>query len=241
MAEILRGAPAAEALCEALSPRVRVLRDRGTAPTLAIVRVGARPDGVAYESSILNRCAKVGIEVQRCVLPEDCVRARLPEEIRRIKENPLVHGCLMIRPLGNLALEQEARALLAPEKDVDGMTPLSLAAVFIGNGPGYPPCTAHACLEILDDYRIPLRGRRAVVIGRSLAAGHATSSAGRHRGYLPLRNRGTGGHLPGGRHPRRCGRAGRNGELLLSLAGPGDYRCRRQPGWKRETAGQCAL
>ena len=57
MAEILRGAPAAEALCEALSPRVRVLRDRGTAPTLAIVRVGARPDGVAFESSILNRCA----------------------------------------------------------------------------------------------------------------------------------------------------------------------------------------
>lgn len=171
MADILRGAPAAEALSGALALRVRALRDRGVLPLLTVLRVGARPDGVAYENSILKRCAKAGVEVRRSLLPEDCARARLLDAVRAINEDPSVHGCLLLSPLGNLALEEEARALLAPEKDVDGMTPLSLAAVFTGRGPGYPPCTAQACLEILDHYQIPLGGRRAVVIGRSLVVG----------------------------------------------------------------------
>ncbi len=171
-ADILRGAPAAAALSEALAPRVRAMWERGgTVPTLAILRVGDPPDGAAYENSILKRCAKVGVEVRRYLIPEEQAGARLPDAIREINEDPAVHGCLLLRPLADRAAELEAQTLLRPEKDVDGMTPLSLSAVFTGRGPGYPPCTARACLELLDYYRVPLRGRRAVVVGRSLVAG----------------------------------------------------------------------
>lgn len=172
MADILRGAPVAAALTETLALRVQVLRDRaGIVPTLAVLRVGSPPSGVSYENSILKRCAKVGVEVRRLLLPEGCGKARLLDAVRAINEDPAIHGCLLLRPLEDPAAETEAQSLLSPEKDVDGMTPLSLAAVFTGQGPGYPPCTAQACMELLDHYRIPLRGRRAVVIGRSLVVG----------------------------------------------------------------------
>lgn len=63
------------------------------------------------------------------------------------------------------------RAVLAPEKDVDGITDLSLAGVFTGAATGFAPCTAQACVEILDFYQVPLSGRRVTVVGRSLAVG----------------------------------------------------------------------
>ena len=81
----------------------------------------------------------------------------------------------MFRPLSNKDDETAACALLAPEKDVDCMTSGSLASVFTGKGAGYPPCTAQACLELLDYYGIPLRGKRVTVIGRSLVIGKPVS------------------------------------------------------------------
>ena len=63
------------------------------------------------------------------------------------------------------------RAALAPEQDIDGITDGSLAGVFTNTDLGYAPCTAQACLEILKYYNIPLSGRRAVVVGRSLVVG----------------------------------------------------------------------
>ena len=77
----------------------------------------------------------------------------------------------MFRPLPKHLCEEEARRALLPSKDVDGITDGSLAAVFAGTEGGYPPCTAQACVELLKHYNIPLKGRRAVVIGRSLVIG----------------------------------------------------------------------
>ena len=67
--------------------------------------------------------------------------------------------------------DRAVRAALAPEKDVDGITDASLAGVFTGSGVGYAPCTAQACVEILDHYGIPLEGKRVTVVGRSLVVG----------------------------------------------------------------------
>lgn len=67
--------------------------------------------------------------------------------------------------------DRTVRAALAPEKDIDGITDDSLAGVFTNTDLGYAPCTAQACLEILKYYNIPLSGRRAVVVGRSLVVG----------------------------------------------------------------------
>lgn len=175
MAELLKGAPVAAALTAALAARCGTLKEKGVAPTLAIVRVGERPDDISYENAAVRRCAKTGVEVKRFLLPENCVKEQLLNTIREINEDSTIHGCLMFRPLPDKGMEEAACGLLSPAKDVDGMTAGSLAAVFSGRGAGYPPCTAQACLEILDHYSVDLTGRRAVVVGRSLVIGKPVS------------------------------------------------------------------
>lgn len=171
MAVIWKGAPVAAALSEALAARCQALRQAGVTPTLALVRVGQRPDDISYETGAMKRCDKVGISVRQFLLPENCSREELLETIQEVNADPGIHGCLLFRPLPRREDEEKVCALLAPEKDVDGMTAGSLASVFTSKGPGFPPCTAQACLEILDHYGVSLEGKRAVVIGRSLVIG----------------------------------------------------------------------
>ena len=95
----------------------------------------------------------------------------LLDVIRQINGDASVHGCLIFRPLPKRFDDRRIQEALAPEKDVDGITDGSLAGVFTNTALGYPPCTAQACLEILKYYDIPLSGKRAVVVGRSLVVG----------------------------------------------------------------------
>ena len=90
---------------------------------------------------------------------------------------PAVHGCLLLRPLPPHLRGEESDlcARLAPDKDVDGMTPESAAAVFTGQGRGFSPCTAEACMALLRHYGIDSCGRHAVVIGRSPVVGRPVS------------------------------------------------------------------
>lgn len=167
MSTLLRGAPVAERLTLDLSRRSAALRHRGVIPALAILRIGSSPGDLAYEKSAAARCAKCGIEVRH--LSWDSA-APLADAIRAVNGDPSIHGCLLLRPLADRAAEAAAGQLLSPDKDVDGMTPGSLAGLLTGRG-GFAPCTAQACLELLDYYGVPLAGRRAVVVGRSLVVG----------------------------------------------------------------------
>ncbi|MBQ3277368.1 MAG: bifunctional 5,10-methylene-tetrahydrofolate dehydrogenase/5,10-methylene-tetrahydrofolate cyclohydrolase [Oscillospiraceae bacterium] len=171
MAEILKGAPAAAALTEQLIRRAEALKERGVVPTLAILRVGEREDDISYETGARKRCAKVGVEVRQFLLPADGTKEQLLDAVREINADRSIHGCLMFRPLPDRDMENAACALLAPEKDVDGMTAGSLAAVYAGKGAGFAPCTAQAVMELLDHYGVALTGKRAVVVGRSLVIG----------------------------------------------------------------------
>lgn len=182
MAELWKGAPVATALTERLIPRAKALVEKGVTPTLAIVRVGERPEDLSYERGALKRCEKVGIAVRQYLLTSEATQTDLMEVIEDINGDDSIHGCLMFRPLPKHMDEAAACAALSPAKDVDGITAGSLAAVFSGSGAGYPPCTAQACLEILDHYGYELKGRRAVVVGRSLVIGKPVSMLllGRH-------------------------------------------------------------
>jgi len=175
MAELWKGAPVAAALTEELTVRCEKLTVAGIVPTLAILRVGERPDDISYETGAMKRCAKIGVAVKQFLLPADCSKEQLLDAIREINEDKAIHGCLMFRPLPDKAMEEAACALLAPEKDVDCMTAGSLASVFTGKGAGYPPCTAQACMEILAHYGVDLTGKRVTVIGRSLVIGKPVS------------------------------------------------------------------
>ena len=171
MAMILKGAPVVAAMNEANAARCEALKAKGITPTLAVVRVGAREDDLSYERGVTARCGKVGVAVRQYLLPADAAQEQLLDVIHGINADPAIHGCLLFRPLPKQFDDRTIRAALSPEKDIDGITDGSLAGVFTNTAIGYPPCTAQACLEILRHYDLPLSGKRAVVVGRSLVVG----------------------------------------------------------------------
>ena len=171
MAAILKGAPVVASMNEANAARCAALSEKGIIPTLAVVRVGAREDDLSYERGVMTRCGKVGVAVRQFLLPADASQDELLDVIQKINADASIHGCLLFRPLPKQFDDRTIRAALDPKKDIDGITDGSLAGVFTNTAIGYPPCTAQACLEILKYYQIPLSGKRAVVVGRSLVVG----------------------------------------------------------------------
>lgn len=171
MASILKGAPVVAAMNERNAALCEQLKTKGVVPTLAVVRVGAREDDLSYERGVMTRCGKVGVEVKQYLLPADAAQDDLLKVIAEINADDAIHGCLLFRPLPKQFDDRTVRAALAPEKDIDGITDGSLAGVFTNTDLGYAPCTAQACLEILKHYNVPLSGKRAVVVGRSLVVG----------------------------------------------------------------------
>ena len=171
MAQLLKGAEVVSALNETIKSDVAALAARGVTPTLVILRVGDKPDDLAYERGATKRAETVGVAVRQIVLPESVSQEALIAEIEKINSDDTIHGCLMLRPLPKHIDDLRAREALLPEKDIDGITEGSLAGVFAGIKRGFPPCTAQACLEILKHYGIDPAGKRAVVIGRSLVIG----------------------------------------------------------------------
>jgi len=171
MAEILKGKPAADALNEKIVNEVNLLSKINIRPALAIVRVGSKPDDIAYERGAVKRCEKTGAAVRAITLPEDVSQSRLVEAIQKLNEDRSVHGILLLRPLPAHIDDDLIRNTLAPEKDVDGITDGSLAGVFVGTELGFPPCTPQACMEMLDYYGVEVKGKNVVVIGRSTVVG----------------------------------------------------------------------
>lgn len=171
MARIFKGAEVAAALTDDLSRRAASLAAAGIMPTLAVLRVGERADDIAYEAAAMKRCAAVGIDVKNLHLAADCSCGDLLCAVDAVNKDDSIHGLLLLRPLVHAEAEAAARAALSPEKDVDGMTDLSLCGVFTGEAIGFPPCTAEACVALLDHYGIALTGKRVTVVGRSLVVG----------------------------------------------------------------------
>lgn len=101
MSTILKGAPVVAAMNEANAARCAALREKGVVPTLAVVRVGARPDDLSYEKGVMARCAKVGVEVKQFLLPADASQEELLRVIAGINADAAIHGCLLFRPCPN--------------------------------------------------------------------------------------------------------------------------------------------
>lgn len=173
MAKLLTGREAASALTAALQRRTAALAERGVTPKLAILRCGENESDSAYLRSAQQRAARCGVAVEVTSLPEPATREALLAAIDGVNRDASVHGCLLLRPLPSHLREAEAAicSRLLPEKDVDGMTDASAAAVYLGRAEGFAPCTAEAVTVLLDHYGIDCAGKRAVVIGRSPVVG----------------------------------------------------------------------
>ncbi len=175
MAKILRGTEAAAALTAELIERTKQLYKAGITPCLAIVRIGDRPDDMAYEHGASKRCEKIGISVRPVHFPETVTQSELVREIESLNEDTSVHGVLLLKPMPRHIDDAAVCAALSPAKDVDGITKGSLASLYAGSGDGYAPCTAEACIAVLKHFDIPIEGRHAVVVGRSLVIGKPVS------------------------------------------------------------------
>ena len=182
MAELLKGKAVADSLTAQSAQKVEELKAKGITPTLAIVRLGENPGDLSYEKGALKRAEKTGIAVKQFVFEETMSQEELVTVIKDINADDSIHGVLMFRPLPKHIDEKAVCETLAPEKDMDGITSGSMAGVFMDTAMGYPPCTAQACMEILDHYGIELKGKKVTIMGRSLVIGKpvAMMVMGRH-------------------------------------------------------------
>ncbi len=171
MAEILKGKPVADAIKAELIEKVEKLKTRGITPKLGIIRVGARPDDLFYEGGAKKTCQGVGMDSEVFEFPETIDQASFEKAVKEIGAKKDVNGILMFSPLPKTLDERKIRTLIPVEKDVDCLTIGGAAKVFTDDPTGFPPCTPTACMEMLHFYNIPIKGRKCVVLGRSLVVG----------------------------------------------------------------------
>ncbi|MBP5231583.1 MAG: bifunctional 5,10-methylenetetrahydrofolate dehydrogenase/5,10-methenyltetrahydrofolate cyclohydrolase [Clostridia bacterium] len=166
-----RGKPVSDAVLEDLQPRIGRLKERGTVPKLMVLRVGERPEDLAYERGIGKRFAAAGALAETAVFPVNVSQDVLEEAVRSWNEREDVHGILIFRPLPRPLDENRLVRVLDPEKDVDGMTERNALRVYFGDRAGFAPCTPQAVLEMLDYYGYDVCGKNVAVIGRSRVVG----------------------------------------------------------------------
>ena len=170
MEKILSGKPAMQHYVDALKARVEKLSVK---PGLCVVWVGDDPSAESYGASIRRRAEMVGVELRTVNLPGSASQADVLACIDALNADDSVHGVLLYLPLpGALhGCEDTICARLDPKKDVDGVTAASAAALYLGEPGGFAPCTAEACLRVLEYYDVPLAGKNACVVGRSRVIG----------------------------------------------------------------------
>jgi methylenetetrahydrofolate dehydrogenase (NADP+)/methenyltetrahydrofolate cyclohydrolase len=148
----------------------QITREVGTAPCLATVLVGDDPASVTYVRMKRTRCEKAGIVSRHVGLPATTTTAELVGAITALSQDPQVHGILLQHPVPSHIDERAAFEAIAPEKDVDGVTMQSFAAMSFGL-PGFVSCTPGGIMRMLDEYDVDLAGKHAVVVGRSAILG----------------------------------------------------------------------
>ena len=171
----MKGSEVAAAMKEELLREVEKLAQKGIVPQLGIVRVGARPDDLAYERGAVKRMEAVGIRCKVIELPELINQEEFEKEFSAVNSDPDIHGILLFRPLPKQLNEDPVRSMINPKKDVDCMSPVNMAKVFAGDESGFAPCTPEAVMEVLAHFGIDLKGKRVTVVGRSMVVGKPLS------------------------------------------------------------------
>lgn len=174
-AKILRGKPVTEAMTSAIRSDVEMLKSKGVTPKLAIIRMGSRPDDIAYEQSLKRYCAAAGVDTQVFELCIDAPESELKELLFTLGCDKDVHGILPFRPIPTHIDEHVLKITIAHEKDVDCFGEGGFASVFDRRLSGFLPCTAEAVIEMLNFYEIPIAGSRSVILGRSMLLGRPLS------------------------------------------------------------------
>ena len=164
---VLDGKALARQLEQELAVRVDVIKKKtGKTPILATILVGDDPASATYVRMKGNACQRVGMESLKVILPQSTTTERLLEEIDALNANPDVHGILLQHPVPAQIDERACFDRIALSKDVDGVTALGFGRMALGE-PAYGSATPAGIMRLLAHYEIPLKGKEAVVVGRS--------------------------------------------------------------------------
>ncbi len=169
MAQIIKGIDVATSIKNRIVEKMQ--SEDCIIPCLATVRLGERADDIAYERGLTKNLSNLNYKIKNIVLDKEISENELVDVITKLNNDKEVHGILVFRPLPKHINTDNIINLIAPEKDIDCMNPLNMAKLTMSDATGYAPCTAKAVIEILDYMKCDIKGKRTVVIGRSLVVG----------------------------------------------------------------------
>jgi methylenetetrahydrofolate dehydrogenase (NADP+)/methenyltetrahydrofolate cyclohydrolase len=169
-AKLIDGLALSRALRAEIANEAANLKSKGITPGLAVILVGEDPASQVYVRNKVKACDEAGFRSTLERHPSNLGEAHLLERIRSLNADPLVHGILVQLPLPGHLNAQRVIEAISPEKDVDGFHVSSAGALMTGM-PGFWPCTPHGCMKLLESIPYPLKGKHAVVMGRSNIVG----------------------------------------------------------------------
>ena len=169
-AELIDGIALSRTLRMEVAVRATALKAQGITPGLAVVLVGENPASQVYVRNKVKACADAGLHSVLEQYPADLSEAELLKRIAFLNADPAIHGILVQLPLPAQIDAQKVIEAIAPLKDVDGFHIASAGALMTGTS-SFLPCTPYGCMKMLDSIGYDLRGKHAVVIGRSNIVG----------------------------------------------------------------------
>jgi methylenetetrahydrofolate dehydrogenase (NADP+)/methenyltetrahydrofolate cyclohydrolase len=170
-AKLLTGKEVAQKMDQDIQADVQALKARGVNPSLKIMIVGDAPDSLAYANSARKMAEKNGIVCDIEQLPGATAQDSFVNTLKERNADRSIHGIIVMRPFPKQISEDVVKHILAPEKDIDCFNPVNAGKVMAGDRTGFPPATPQAVMEMLRFYSIPMTGKEAVVIGRSMVVG----------------------------------------------------------------------
>lgn len=177
MAQILDGSATAKAIRAELAERVAKLKaEKGITPRLSVVLVGEDPASVTYTRMKKKACEAAGMLSDLIELPSDSTQEQVKSVIENLNSDPTVHGIMVQHPVPSHLDELDILAAVKVEKDVDGISALSLGKLVLGTA-DYISCTPQGIVTLLDKYDIPIKGKEVVVVGRSIILGKPVALA----------------------------------------------------------------
>jgi methylenetetrahydrofolate dehydrogenase (NADP+)/methenyltetrahydrofolate cyclohydrolase len=169
-AQLIDGNALAKTIRAEVAGRTAALKAKGVDPALSIILVGSDPASQVYTKHKVNDSTETGLAATLERYPADMSEAELLLRIHALNVDNSVHGILVQLPLPKHMDSQRVIETISPEKDVDGFHVASAGALMVGR-PGFWPCTPYGCMRMLESIGYDLRGKNAVVIGRSNIVG----------------------------------------------------------------------
>ena len=169
-AQLIDGNALARSIRSEVAGRTAALKARGIQPALSIILVGEDPASQVYTRHKVNDSTETGMQATLERYPADLAESGLLARIEALNRDPAVHGILVQLPLPKKMDSSRVIEAIAPEKDVDGFHVASAGALMVGR-PGFWPCTPYGCMKMLESIGYDLKGKHAVVIGRSNIVG----------------------------------------------------------------------